>query len=136
MSVAENKVLVQRLYEAFDRGNLDAVSESVASNFVANVLGTTILDWAGFEEFCNASQSAFPDGRHVFDYVIADAENVVTIGSYQGTQMGPMNDITPTDREIRLPVMHLDRVSNGKIVEHRGLANEYHLMQQLGINVS
>jgi predicted ester cyclase len=44
-----------------------------------------------------------------------------------------MQGISPTNAKLKLPVMQLDRVVNGKIVEHRGLANEVDLMQQLGV---
>jgi predicted ester cyclase len=132
MSGERNKTLVRRFYEAFDNGTLNDVTELVDSRFVANVLGTTDLDWEGFERFGEAFRVAFPEGKHVFEHVIADGDSVVTIGYYVGTQQGPMDDLAPTNREIRLPVMHLDRVVDGKIVEHRGLANEKDLMRQLG----
>jgi hypothetical protein len=34
---------------------------------------------------------------------------------------------------LKLPVMHLDRILNGKIVEHRGIANESDFIRQLGV---
>jgi predicted ester cyclase len=133
MFIKENTALVLRLYENFDKGALDDFADSIDSNFVAYVLGTTTLDWIGFKQFGNAFLSAFPDGRHVFDYVVADGENVVTIGTYQGTHKGEMQGIAPTNVQLKLPVMHLDRAVNGKIVEHRGLANEVDFMRQLGV---
>ena len=133
MSTKEDTALVLRLYEEFDKGKLDDFTESIGSNFVAYVLGTTKLDWNGFKQFGNAFRSAFADGRHVFDYVVTQGENVATIGTYQGTHTGEMQGIAPTNRQLRLAVMHLDRVVNGKIVEHRGLANEVDFMRQLGI---
>lgn len=133
MSTKEDTALVLRLYEEFDKGKLDDFTESIGSNFVAYVLGTTKLDWNGFKQFGNAFRSAFADGRHVFDYVVTQGENVATIGTYQGTHTGEMQGIAPTNRQLRLAVMHLDRVVDGKIVEHRGLANEVDLMRQLGV---
>jgi predicted ester cyclase len=132
MPTINNTALVLRLYEQFDNGNLDGVADSISSDFVANVLGTTTLDWDGFKQFGNAFVSAFPDGRHVFDHVVTDGENVVTIGSYQGTQTGEIHGISPTHRRLKLSVIHLDRIVNGKIVEHRGIANETDFMRQLG----
>lgn len=132
MSKERNKTLVRRFYEAFDNGKLNDAAEFVDSRFVANVLGTTDLDWEGFERFAEAFRIAFPEGKHVFEHVVADEDSVVTIGRYEGIQKGPMNHLAPTNREVRLPVMHLDRVINGKIVEHRGLANEKDFMRQLG----
>ena len=102
---------------------------------MAHVLGTTTLDWTGFKQFGNAFRAAFADGRHVFDHIVADGENIVTIGTYRGTHTGEMHGIAPTNRQLRLTVMHLDRVVNGKIVEHRGLANEVDFMRQLGIEL-
>jgi predicted ester cyclase len=133
MSTKEDTALVLRLYEEFDKGKLDDFTQSIGSNFVAHVLGTTRLDWTGFKQFGNAFRSAFADGRHVFDYVVAEGENVVTIGTYQGTHAGEMQGIPPTNRQLKLAVMHLDRVVDGKIVEHRGLANELDFMRQLGV---
>jgi predicted ester cyclase len=133
MSGNSNTALVLRLYEEFDNGNLDGFAESISTDFVANVLGTTTLDWAGFKQFGNAFVSAFPDGRHVFDHVVSDGDNVVTIGTYRGTQTGEIQGIAPTNNRLELPVMHLDRFVNGKIVEHRGLANEADFMRQLGV---
>ena len=57
----------------------------------------------------------------------------MTIGTYQGTHKGEIQGIPPTDMQLKLPVMHLDRVINSKIVEHRGLANEVDFMRQLGV---
>lgn len=133
MSTKENKALVLRLYEEFDRGNLDHFAEFISPDFVACVLGTTTLDWAGFKQFGSAFLAAFPDGRHVFDHVVAEGEYIVTIGTYQGTHKGEMQGISPTQAQLKLPVMHLDRVVNGRIVEHRGLANELDFMRQLGV---
>lgn len=62
-----------------------------------------------------------------------DGENVVSIGTYQRTHKGKMQGISPTNAKLKLSVMHLDRVVNGKVVEHRGLTNEVALMQQLGV---
>ena len=59
MSTKQNAALVLRLYEAFDKGSLDDFTESIGSNFVAQVLGTTILDWIGFKQFGNTFLSAF-----------------------------------------------------------------------------
>jgi predicted ester cyclase len=133
MSTQQNTEIVLRLYEQFDKGCLDSCAESIDPNFEAHVLGTTTLDWTGFKEFARAFFSAFADGRHVFDHVAADGENVVTVGIYQGRHTGDLHGLPPTHRELRLAVMHIDRVVNGRIAEHRGLANELDFMRQLGV---
>jgi predicted ester cyclase len=136
MDTEENIALVLNLYDKFDKGELEQCTETIDHAFVANVLGTTPLDWPGFMRFGSAFLAAFPDGRHIFDYVVAEGENVVTIGKYRGTHRGEMQGIPASGRRLRLPVMHLDRVANGKIVEHLGLANEMDLMRQLGVTMA
>ena len=134
-SAHEGEALVRRLYECFDNGRLEELGDAIAPDFVARVMGTTTLDWDGFRDFGDAFRTAFPDGRHVFEYFMADNGNVVTIGTYEGTHLGNMQGIAPTKRRLGLSVMHLDRVVNGKLIEHRGLANEVDFMRQLGIEL-
>jgi len=130
-----NKALVLKMYEEFDKGKLADFALNMSPDFKCNVLGNTDLDWEGFIQFGNGFLTAFPDGKHNFDYVIVNGENVVTIGTYIGTHLGDMQGIAPTKAELALPVMHLDRVVEGKIVEHRGLANQVQFMAQLGIKM-
>jgi predicted ester cyclase len=130
-----NKELVLKMYEEFDRGKLADFAKYISPDFKCNVLGNTDLDWKGFISFGGSFLEAFPDGKHNFTYVIVDGENVVTIGTYTGTHLGAMNGLPPTQAKISLSVMHLDRVVNGKIVEHRGIANQVQFMNQLGIEL-
>ena len=130
-----NRALVLKMYEEFDKGRLADFALNMSTDFKCNVLGNTDLDWEGFIQFGNGFLAAFPDGKHNFDYVIVNGENVVTIGTYTGTHLGDMQGIAPTKARIALPVMHLDRVVEGKIVEHRGLANQVQFMTQLGFNM-
>jgi len=128
--------LVRQFYALFDAGQLDEFSDSVHPDFAANVLGTTDLDWDGFRQFGQGFRTAFPDGKHKFEFVVADQDCVVTIGSYAGTHLGNMQGIDATRRAITLTVMHIDRVIDGKLIEHRGLANQVDLMGQLGIDLT
>ncbi len=134
-SERENKELVLQMYEEFDTGKLDAFESSISPGFAAHVMGNQSMDWEGFVEFGSQFLSAFPDGRHVFDYVIAQGEYVVTVGSYRGTHKGELMGVAPTYRQIKLAVMHLDRVEDGRIVEHRGIGNALDLMSQLGVSL-
>jgi predicted ester cyclase len=130
------EALIQRFYDLFDTGRLNDFADSVHTDFSANVLGTTELDWGGFMHFGQSFRSAFPNGKHSFEYVVADQDSVVTIGTYEGTHLGDLQGIEATRRAIKLRVMHLDRLADGKLIEHRGLANEVDFMRQLGIDLA
>jgi predicted ester cyclase len=134
MSTEQNKTFVLQMYGEFDTGNLDTLEEFTVPNFVTYVPGAPgPLDRDGFKQFLLTFYSAFPDGHHVFDEVIAEEDKVVTIGSFRGTHEGELQGIPPTGKQLKLSVIHVDRIEGGKLVEHRGVANIMDLMQQLGV---
>lgn len=123
--------IVMRFYQQFDDGKLAELEAVVAPSFQASVMGNQTLDWNGFKGFGAQFRRAFPDGRHEFDRVLVDGDTVVTIGHYRGTHQGELMGIQPTHKQLNLAVMHLDRIANGKIVEHLGIANGSDLVKQL-----
>jgi predicted ester cyclase len=124
------KALVQQFYQEFDAGHLEEFA-AISPDFAAEVMGNMVLDWRGFLDFGGQFLDAFPDGRHVFDHILVDGEWVFTVGTYHGTHRGTLMGIAPTNLPVALKVMHLDRIENGRIVEHRGIGNALDLLQQL-----
>jgi len=126
------KALVARFYEEFDRGDLGGF-DAVDHAFEATVFGTTVLDWPGFVAFGQSFLDAFPDGRHEFDFVVAEDDSVATIGHYRGRHEGELMGVPATGNEVNFTVMHVDRVRDGRIVEHRGIGDINALWAQLGV---
>jgi predicted ester cyclase len=60
-------------------------------------------------------------------------DRVITWGTFTAIHQGSFQGLPPTGKSIRLAVMHIDRVADGKIVEHWGQGDALGLMQQLGI---
>lgn len=127
------KHTVMAFYEAFDRGTLRRFA-SVGASFEARVFGATVLDWPGFLAFGEAFRAGFPDGRHVFDFVVAEGDSVATIGCYRGRHTQPFMGVAPTGRDVDFTVMHVDRVQDGALVEHRGIGDVDTLWRQLGVD--
>jgi predicted ester cyclase len=124
--------IVTGFYEDFDLGRLGS-SAAVHGDFEAIVFGTTSLDWDGFIEFGQSFLDAFPDGRHVFDHVIADGDTVATVGHYRGRHEGELMGVAPTGREVDFTVMHVDRLEGDRIIEHRGIGDINTMWSQLGV---
>lgn len=76
---------------------------------------------------------AFADGRHVFDHVVTQGDTLATIGRYQGTHTGDLTGVPATGRTIDMAVMHIDRVVDGRIIEHRGIGDIDGMWEQLGV---
>ena len=131
----QNKLIVLQMYKSFDQGNLEKVQELLAPNFVAHIPGATeALNREAFmQSVLLAFRSAFPDGIHQFEDLIVEGDKVVTRGTFSGTHRGELQGIPPTGKEITIPFFHIDRIVDGKLVEHWGQSDLLALMQQLGI---
>jgi predicted ester cyclase len=113
---------------------MDQALDLLAPNFVAHLAGVPEpLDGEGFKQFGMSFYLAFNQGQHVFDEVIVSGDKVVTCGTFTATHLGEFQGLPPTGKQISLAIMHIDRVENGKIVEHWGQGDALGLMQQLGI---
>jgi steroid delta-isomerase-like uncharacterized protein len=134
MLTEQNKALVIQFYKAFDDRKMEQALALLSPNFVAHLAGVPEpLDREGFKQFGMSFYLAFSQGQHVFDEVIISDNKVVTYGTFTATHLGEFQGLPPTGRQIRLSIMHIDRVEDGKIVEHWGQGDALGLMQQLGI---
>ena len=124
---------VMSLYAAFDGGRIDRF-DAVGSTFQAKVFGDTILDWAGFSAFGQAFCRAFPNGHHTFDHVLTEGDRVATIGRYRGRHEHEFMGVPATGRDVDFVVFHMDRVQDGRIVEHLGIGDASTLWAQLGVS--
>ncbi|HIK06414.1 MAG TPA: ester cyclase [Trichormus sp. M33_DOE_039] len=134
MLTEQNKAIVLQFYKAFDDRKIEQAVDLLANDFVAHLAGVTEpLDKKGFKQFGMSFYLAFSQGQHVFDQVIVSNDKVVTCGKFTATHLGEFQGLPPTGKQISLSIMHIDRVENGKIVEHWGQGDALGLMQQLGI---
>jgi steroid delta-isomerase-like uncharacterized protein len=134
MLTEDNKALVLQFYKAFDDRKIDQAFELLAPNFVAHLAGVPeTLDEEGFKKFGMSFYSAFSQGQHIFDEMVVSGDRVVTSGTFTATHLGAFQGLPPTGKQISLSIMHIDRVEDGKIVEHWGQGDALGLMQQLGI---
>ena len=133
MLTEQNKTLVLQFYKAFDERNIDQALALLAPNFIAHMVGMPTLDGDGFKQFGMSFYLAFSQGQHIFDQVVVADDKVVTCGTFTATHLGEFQGLPPTGKQISLSIMHIDRVENGKIVEHWGQGDALGLMQQMGI---
>ncbi|WP_017652812.1 ester cyclase [Fortiea contorta] len=134
MSNVENKAIVLQFYQAFDHRNIDQALTLLAPNFIAHMTGVPEpLDRDGFKKFGMEFYLAFTNGQHTFEDLIIEGDKVVTYGTFTATHLGEFQGIPATDKQIKLSIMHIDRVKDGQIVEHWGQGDALGLMQQLGI---
>lgn len=133
---AQNKALVLQFYKSFDNRRLAEGLKLLSPVLIAHMAGMDRpLSQREFSEMGTAVYNAFPDGRHSFDQVIAHRDRVTTCGYFTGTHLDTFQGIPATGKNVRFSIMHIDRVSHSKIVEHWGQGDSLTMVQQLGIKL-
>lgn len=126
------KALVLRYYELVDRQQFDEAAALLAPD-VVGYFGAAAPTRTR-EAFCDvvkAIYTVFPDIVHEFRDVVAENGLVVTAGTWVGTHRQTFQGIAPTGTRVRVAVIHIDRVVDGLITEHWGVADSLDLLRQI-----
>ena len=131
----DNKKLALRFYEEiFNRGNVDAADELIASDVIDhNPLPGLPPGREGAKLLFGMFHTAF-SGLHVtVDDLIAEGDKVVARGTMRGAHTGTFMNIPPTGKEFMIDWIDIYRVEDGKQVEVWHLEDLLKLLQQLGV---
>jgi serine phosphatase RsbU (regulator of sigma subunit)/predicted ester cyclase len=117
----QNKALVRRFYEAQAKGDLDTVEELLAPDFVDHsLLPGQDPGREGYLRSTAEVTAAFSDIRFTFDYQATDGDDMVIsrLTTRSILDRGTLFGMRPTGgRERLFPIIVIDRIVGGKIVE-------------------
>lgn len=133
-----NKQVVRRFYEElWNRGNLDATDELVASDYVRHDLrpGAAPPGPAGQKAVAEKFRAAFPDVRLEVEELIAEGDLVAARWTMSGTHTGPWGEVAPTGRSVRFSGVNFFRIADQKIAEIWNVRDDLGLREQLGAAV-
>ncbi len=134
MPTPEPRAVLERLYDALNRHDLDSFCEVMTPDCVDHGDRGTV-GRSAMRQHIGAFLSAFPDLHTSLDQVIVDSDGE-TVGSRTtttGTHTGELMGIPPTGRQIRVPAVDMARLSGGLIAERWGGLDTFSLLQQLGV---
>jgi steroid delta-isomerase-like uncharacterized protein len=134
MSTEQNKAVVERLLEAFNRDDAEALKDTFALEYVNH--NPPPMGFGGDREgqvkVMRYFRQAFPDARAEVVNLIAEGDMVAVHDRVYGTHKGEFMGAAATGREVTVEFIHIFRVVDGRIVERWGLIDAMALMQQLG----
>jgi steroid delta-isomerase-like uncharacterized protein len=123
------------LMEAFNTGNLSAL-DSICSPSIVDHTATLFPKRAhNFEAFRGRVfryRIAMPDLRYSITNMVVEGDWIAYQWEMTGTNTGPYLGYPPSGNSVRVAGMNLERLENGKIVEHWSYPDKLALMQQLG----
>ncbi len=134
MSVEENKLLVRRyIEEVVNTGNVDKMPKFVSPDYVEVREGTRhTIGIEGAKEHILGVRQTYPDLQLTVEQQIAEDEWVATCITARGTHQGSWLGMKPTGKAVAFTGVNIDKVVDGKIVEHGGAANLLEPLLEIG----
>jgi serine phosphatase RsbU (regulator of sigma subunit)/predicted ester cyclase len=119
VSADENRALVRRFLEAMDEGNLDAMKEMMAPDFIdRSVLPGEESDREGYLRGVAEEDATFTITSFTIEDQIAEGDKVVTRYKSHGSHdRGEVMGLAPTGKEFEVTGTIVHRISEGKIAE-------------------
>jgi len=134
MSAEENKALVRRWFEETDRGNLAAIEEILADDYVDH--NPPIPDLPpgpeGIRQANLKLRAAFPDAVHTLGEQIARGDKVMTSVTVRATFTREFLGFPPTGETIELSGTAVHRIAGGRLAEHWAHVDMAGFMRQVG----
>lgn len=133
-STEGNKALVRRAMAALDQGDDTVLNEVFAPDFVHRNPADPAMPHGpeGMRQMMARWRSAFPDAADAVEQQIAEGDWVATRWTFRGTHRGELFGVAPTSKAVTMGGIFIDRIREGKIVEHWDEADIAGLMEQLG----
>ena len=131
MSLEENKAIVRRFIEAYNKQNLDSLDEFVAPDYVDHANQIRGLD--GLKQIMNMGLKGVPDWHETIEDIIAEGDKVWVRLAYTGTHTGEMFGITPTGNKITATAVDIYRIVNGKLAEYWNVTDKLALLKPQGV---
>jgi len=114
-----NKALVHRFLKAHARGDLDALGEMLAHDFVDHsLLPGQVPGREGYIQSAAEQHAALSDIRYIIEYQSTDGDMVISRLTMRAIHdRGTLFGVAPTGKQWAAPLIVINRVSGGKIAE-------------------
>ena len=130
----QNRAIQRRIdEEIWGNGNVAAIEELLAPDFVAHNPGGPPQDRNGFAQLVTVFRTGFPDMSMAVEDQIIEGDRVVQRATMRGTHTGEFQGIPPTGKQVTMGGISINRFAEGKLAEHWSQFDSLGLMQQLGV---
>ena len=130
MSLEENKEVVHRFIEAYNKHDLSSIEDFVAPDFVDHTHQT---GREGLKQLFAMAFKAFPDWHETIEDIIAEGDKVWVRAKSTGTHTGEFMGIAPTGKKFTETSVDIFRIVNSKLVEGWNVSDELDFLKQLGV---
>ena len=135
-STDQARSLIERLVDAMNNRDLDALDDVVAAGFVRHCQATPQLEINSiddFKAFLRADVAAFPDNVQTITHLAADGDLIGVFATYEGTHLGPLGPFEPTGKHATFDFAGMFKVEDGKLSELWVTWDNMTILTQLGL---
>ena len=134
MAIDENKKIVRRyIEEAVNTGNIEELDKYISQNYIETLdPSKKTLGVEGARQHIMGVRQTFPDLHLTVEKQFSEGDWVVTCITARATHKGEWLGIKPTGKEVEITGVNVDKIVNGRIVEHGGAANMFEALLGIG----
>jgi len=132
----KNKETVLAAFDAMNNGDLDALDDFIAADYIRHCPATPeikITTLEAFKPFLTGWYEAFPDAVMTVQHLIAEDNMVAFWATFSGTHEGPMGPFLATGKRLDSQFSGMHRFADGKIVETWVTWDNMSDLKQLGL---
>ena len=128
--------LLRLVEEGFNGGRIELLDEFVHRDVVEHSTGPVSASGLDAMKARMASvRSAFPDAHLDIEDLAASANTVWWRWRFTATHRGDFMGVPATGKRIETTGVNIERIENGKIVEHWSFSDRLSVWDQLGVDV-
>lgn len=123
---------IRRFTDFINSGDPKVASELVSTDAIFHA-PAPLSGPEGYLELLAMLRSAFSDVRWGLEEAVAEGDKIAARFSMSGTNDGSFMGAPPTGKAFQATSMAFYKLSDGKIVEERGLPDMLSILQQIGL---
>ncbi len=134
MTIDENKKIVRRyIEEVVNTGDMTKLDEFISPDYIETLdPSKRILGVEGARQHIMGVRQTFPDLHLTVEKQISEGDWVATCITARATHQGEWLGIKPTWKKVEITGVNVDKIVNGRIVEHGGAANMFEALLSIG----
>ena len=135
MKTSDNKEIIRRYLEDIENtGDVSNIQDFIAEDYTEVYEGVRHrIGIQGAIDHVLGVRQVYPDLKLTIENQISEGEWVVTTYSVTGTFENEWFGMKPTGKPITYTGVNVDRIKNGKIIEHGGAANLLDPLMKAGV---
>jgi steroid delta-isomerase-like uncharacterized protein len=129
----KNNPLVQLYENVINQGNLEAMDELYGPGYINHAAPFGLAkDINGLKRLFHMFIEAFPDQHITAEDIIIHGDKIIGRWALTATHQGTFAGVPATGKPILMTGIDIERILDGKIVEHWGGEDMLGVLQQIG----